>query len=71
MDASLHPAYFEAILQGLSRTDDQGCAGPARSLKICTVLRRILQVPVPDVGRAEIARAIGALGSTCGFPMTS
>ena len=59
MDASLHPAYFEAILQGLSRTDDQGC-GPGTLSQVCTVLRRIAGTGA-DVGRAEIARAIGAL----------
>ena len=59
MDASLHPAYFEAILQGLSRTEDQG-RGPGTLSQVCTVLRRIAGTGA-DVGRAEIARAIGAL----------
>ena len=59
MDASLHPAYFEAILQGLARTDDGG-RGPGTLGQVCVVLRRIASTGV-HVDRAEVARAIAAL----------
>ena len=59
MDTSLHPAYFEAILQGLARTDDDG-RGPGTLSQVCAVLRRITSTGV-QVGPAEIARGIGSL----------
>ena len=59
MDASLHPAYFEAILQGLARTEDGG-RGPGTLSQVCTVLRRITSTGA-DIRRAEIASVIGAL----------
>ncbi len=59
MAASLHPAYFEAILQGLARTDNDG-RRPGTLAQVCAVLRRITRASV-QVGPAEIARAIGDL----------
>ena len=61
MDASLHPAYFEAILKGLARTEDGG-RGPGTLTQVCTALRRITSIGA-DVRRAEIAGVIGVLAA--------
>lgn len=58
MNASLHPAYFEAILQGLSRSE--GGERPGTLSQICAVLRRISRSGANTSG-TEIAHAIRAL----------
>ena len=58
MEASLHPAYFEAILQGLSRSE--GGERPGTLSQICAVLRRISRIGANASG-TEIAHAIRAL----------
>ena len=59
MDASLHPAYFEALLQGLTRSDDNG-RRPGTLLQVCAVLRRVERIGA-SVSGVEFAFAIGAL----------
>ena len=58
MDSSLHPAYFEAILRGLSRSEDGD--RPGTLSQVCAVLRRIASSGV-SVSGTEMAHAIGAL----------
>ena len=58
MDGSLHPAYFEAILRGL--TGSTGSGRPGTCEQICSVLRRITGAGVSGVEDA-LADAIGTL----------
>ena len=58
LDASLHPAYFLAILRGLSRSEDGNRAGTVS--QVCSVLRRISRSGANTSG-TEIAHAIRAL----------
>ena len=58
MGANLHPAYFRAILDGLTAHDGSARAGSLD--QICFVLRRIAEIGAPGLEK-EIADAIGAL----------
>ena len=59
MDATHPPAYFEAILRGLTADENKSVRAGTRD-QACSVLRRIAEVGVHVPG-IEIARAIGAL----------
>ena len=58
MDASLNPAYFEAILSGLTRHEE--AARPGTLDQVCGVLRRITDIGV-GVSEKVLADAVGAL----------
>lgn len=59
MDRSLSPDYFEAILGGLTRSEE-GAPRPGTVSQVHQVLKRIEQLGV-DIPGAAVARAIGAI----------
>ena len=59
MEATLLPSYFEAILNGLTETQDDS-ARPGSLEQVCSVLRRINSLGIQANGRV-VAHAIGAL----------
>lgn len=58
MESSLNPAYFEAILNGLTRHKE--AARPGTLDQVCGVLRRITDIGV-GVSEMVLADAVGAL----------
>ena len=58
MESSLNPAYFEAILSGLTRHKE--AARPGTLDQVCGVLRRITDIGV-GVSEMVLADAVGAL----------
>ena len=59
MEATLPPSYFEAILNGLTETQDESVR-PGSLEQVCSVLRRINSLGIPVSGRV-VAYAIRAL----------